>query len=1210
MIKLQIRERIWLVFSAFLFLFLAAPTSLQGQVDTGGVTGTVTDSTGAVISGAQITLTNTATRIVETSKSTSTGSYSFNGVRPGTYNLKGEASGFKIFETTGLDVHIQDTVTLDISLSAGNVSQHVEVTAAAPLLQAQTGEVGQTISGEAVNDLPLETRDWASLSQLSAGVTTAPSGNPSADSGSSNSAYFVSNGANVWQNDFRLNGINDNIEMYGGSSVLSNATITPPPDALAEFKLQTANYSAEFGHSTGAVVNATTKSGTNSFHGDIWEYVRNDAFNANPFFNKVNHVARPEYRQNIFGGTVGGPIIRDKMFFFFSYQGQRIVIPSPATSTVPTVNMVNSGFTNLQDLITYNSGTGTDVENRIFPHGTVLDPATTRAVTAGVIDPVTGLLPSASGYVRDPFYTGSIVGMTNFVGQTANLNMLPAGRLDPNAVKLLGVYPAQTLPNALSNNYFYDPKQYRNIDTYDIRIDEHINASNYLSGTFDRTTFAWSVPANLPGLAVGETGGRNDSFPAYAFAVSYTHLFTQSLSNEMHVGMMHADKLQQSIYGNTFGIPAQYGIQGIQQVANNGGLPPITINGLTHIGVGNYTPTLQYVYSIEGADNVTKIFRNHIFKAGVQVDDIVGNISQPPAGRGNFTYGGQYTDIPNKNSSLTGLGDLLLTPEGSTVAGGVNNVGGLTQFYGSDIAATDDNRWYWGAYFQDDWKVTQDFTLNLGLRWDYFTPYAETRGRQANFIPVGGNGASGTYYMPNAGCAVPRSAAFNTLLSTSNITLDCTGNSAVGEAQKLNFAPRVGFAYRYKPTLVVRGGYGIAYGALGNLGYGGTLGTNYPFVYTTTFNSPDSQHPLALPNGATATMENSFGQVNISDPTVNTGQGLNLYGRQYNFQTPYIQSMNLSVQDQFTNHDSIQLGYVGSLGRHLDNLGYNNSPTEILPTSANAQNYIPFTSFARNATYETTNAVSSYNSMQLTYERRVTTGLSLLANYTFSKCLGDQHTQAEQNQQYRAEWLPGFGIAGDYGLCDTDAPNVVHISGTYKLPFGHGQAYLANDGKVVDAFLGGWTVNGIYTYQSGQPFTVTCPVATSEFGCFASVVPGANIYAGAKNFVHWLNAAAFVQPPQATAIGQTSLAPLGGGPQQARGPHFTDTDLSLFKNFEFTNTIRLQLRAEAFNLSNTSPLGQPGSLNFSSPNTFATITSERNGADSNRRLQFAAKLFF
>jgi hypothetical protein len=1202
---------IWLALS--LLLFAVVPARMLAQIDTGGVTGTVTDSTGAVVPGVKITLTNSATQVAMTTTSTRTGSYTFTAVRPGTYSLTGVAPGFSTFQTSGLEVHIQDIVTLDMSLSAGNVSQHVEVTAAAPLLQAENGEVGQTIVGEEVNDLPLQTRDWASLSQLSAGVTTAPAGNPSADSGSGTSAYFVSNGANVWQNDFRLNGINDNIEMYGGSSALSNATITPPPDALAEFKLQTANYSAEFGHSTGAVVNATTKSGTNHFHGDIWEYVRNDIFNANPLVNKLANKARPEYRQNIFGGTIGGPIVKDKTFFFFSYQGQRYVLPSPVTSTVPSTSMISSNFTNLQDLFT-NGGINTDVEGRTFPHGTILDPATTRAVTAGVLDPYTNLTPTASGYVRDPFYTGgSIVGMTNYATPIAeqNLNILPAGRLDPNAIKLLGVYPAPneaTASQPLNNNYFYDPKQYRNIETYDVRIDHHFNANNYINGTYDRTTFNWQVPANLPGLAVGETGGRVDSFPAYAFAVSYTHVFTPTLTNEMHVGMMHADKLQQSIYGNQFGIPASFGIQGIQQVANNGGLPPITINGLTHIGVGNYTPTLQYVYSIEGADSVTKLYRNHVFKMGVQVDDIEGNISQPPAGRGNFTYSGQYTDIPNKSASLNGLGDLLLIPQASTV-GGPNNVGGLTQFYGSNVSGTDDNRYYIGAYFQDDWKITPALTLNLGLRWDYFTPYAETRGRQANFVPVGGNGATGTYYMSNEGCSDPRSAAFNALLVASNITLKCVSSKTLGVAQKLNFSPRLGFAYRTNAHMVVRGGYGIAYGALGNLGYGGTLGTNYPFVYTTTFNAPNSYQPLALPSGATATMENAFSEVNVSDPTVNTGAGLNLYGRQYNYQTPYIQSVNLSVQDQFTKVDSIQIGYIGSVGRHLDNLGYNNSPTEILAPSANPQSYVPYPNFARNATYETTNAVSGYNSMQITYQRQMSTGLTMLANYTFSKCLSDQHTQAEQNQQYRAEWLPGFGIGRDYGLCDSDAPNVVHISGTYKLPFGRGETFANHTNAVVDAFIGGWTLNGIYTYQSGQPFTVTCPQATSEYGCFAFKAPGVNEYAGGKNLQHWLNPAAFVQPPQAIT-GQASFAPLGGGPQQARGPHYTNLDMSLFKNFELPRTLRLQVRAEAFNLSNTSPLGQPtGNLNFTTT-TFTQITSERNSTDSNRRLQFAAKLFF
>jgi hypothetical protein len=946
---------------------------------------------------------------------------------------------------------------------------------------------------------------------------------------------------------------------------------------------------------------------------------RNDDLNANLFFNDVNHQPKPEYRQNIFGATLGGPVIKNKTFFFVDYQGGRYITPVPATSTVPTANMISSSFTNLQDLFEMNTGTATDALGRVFLRGTVLDPATTRMVAAGAIDPISGLKNTTSGaiYVRDPFYNNggtSVAGITNFTGATAYLNMLPAGRLDPNAVKLLGVYPAPNLSaSPYINNFQWTPKEPEITNSYDIRIDQTFNSKNSIFGVFDRSLISESVPSSLPGLAVGETGGRNDSFPAYAFAVGYTRIFTPTLTNEMHVGMVHADKLQQSVYGDTFGIPAQYGIQGIPQVANIGGIPPTTIAGFTHIGVGNFTPTLQYVYSIEGEDNVTKDFRNHLFKMGVQVVDIEGNISQPPQGRGDINFNGQYTDIPNITGTTStndpnGIADLLLTPIPSTVNGGVNYIGGMSSFSGSNIAATDDQRWYYGAYFQDDWKATPRLTLNLGLRWDYFSPYAEVNGRQANFIPSGGNGTPGTYYMSNKGCAVPRSASFNALLASSNITLDCVSSLALGTAQKTNFAPRLGFAFRLTPKFVIRGGYGIAYGSLGNLGYGGTLGTNYPFVYTSTFISPDSQHPLLLSNGAPATLEQTFSTINLSDPTINSGQGLNMYGRQYNFQTPYVQTVNLTIQDQFTNHDSIQLGYVSSFGRHLDNLGYNDSPTEILPPSANAQNYVPYPSFARNSTYETTNANSNYNSMQLTYERQLSSGLSVLANYTWSKCMSDQHTQASQNQQYRAQWLPGFGIGEDYALCDTDATNLVHVSGTYDLPFGRDRQFLGGVNKATDAVLGGWNVNFIYTYQSGQPFTVICATATSEFGCFADVVQGQDIYASPRSYMHWLNPNAFSEPPVATASGQTNYAILGGEGQQARGPGFNNLDSSVFKNFTFTETVRLQFRAEAFNTTNTPQFANPSTtLNTSS---FGRITATRFPSQSSRRLQLALKLFF
>ena len=675
-----------LLLMGILSLAVLAADTLSAQIDTGGITGTVTDSSGAIVPSVTITLTNEATGVALSTKSTSTGTYSLNSVRPGTYTLRAEAAGFQTFVDNGLQVHVQNTLTVDVPLVTGTVKQEVTVTAGAPLLQAENAAVGQTVTSQTVNDLPLNGRNWTSLPQLAAGTSTAPVGNPSSTSGSTDSAYFSVDGVNLWQNDFRLNGINDNIEIYGGSSVGSNAAIIPPPDAIQEFKLQNGNFNAEFGHSTGGVINAAIKSGTNSLHGDVWEYFRNTDLDANIFFKPTPTSPVPAYHQNQFGATLGGPVYipkiyngKDRTFFFVDYQGNRLVTPAPATSTVPTQSMISSGFTNLQDLITGNGGTGTDVLGRTFSHGTILDPATTRAVTQGVVDPVTGLLATATGYVRDPFYTGSLVGKTNFVGATAQLNLLPAARIDPNAVKLLGVYPAPLPPPAplLANNFAWTPSQDETDNSFDIRIDETINQKNTLFGVYDRSLITRSVPSSLPGLAVGETGGRNDSFPAYAFAVGYTTLFTPTLANEMHVGMVHADKFQRSIYGNTFGIPAQYGIGGVPQVAENGGIPPITINGLTHIGVGNFTPTIQTVYSIEGSDSVTKVLRGHTFKTGIQVDDLIANISQPPQGRGNFTFNGQYSDIPNQNNSLNGIADLLLVPKTSTVSAGINNVGGL-----------------------------------------------------------------------------------------------------------------------------------------------------------------------------------------------------------------------------------------------------------------------------------------------------------------------------------------------------------------------------------------------------------------------------------------------------------------------------------------------------------------------------------------------------
>ncbi|RZU39297.1 TonB-dependent receptor [Edaphobacter modestus] len=1213
--------------TVLLMLLLFAGVGLSGtisygQLGSGGITGTARDRSGATVSDASISLENVATGVRSSATTNASGLYVFGSVPAGKYTVRAEHAGFEPYLVTDVDVHIQQVQTVDIEFATGNVRQEVMVSAAAPLLQTEDGSIGQTIGTEILNDVPLNGRNWLSLGQLSAGVampsTSAPGIAGSPSGGTAANTFYSVNGANLWQNDVRLNGINNNIEVFGGGYAGSNATVNPPPDAIQEFRLQNGNYNAEFGHSTGAVVDAVTKSGTNALHGDLWEYFRNEALDSNDYFSKLNGTRKGTYRQNQFGGTIGGPVMipkvydgRNKTFFFFDYQGTKVATPAAATSTVPTVGMKQSGFSNLQDLITMNSGTHTDGLGRIFRNGTILDPATTRPVAAHAVDPISGLQNATSStiYVRDPFLAaGSSAGIVDFTGRISQLNILPQSRIDPNAVKLLNLYPDPTNTTVFSNNYYINPKQTSDVKQYDIRIDENFREKDSLFVVFDKSYFDVVTPGRLAGPAIGQSGAQDQHFPAYMISSGYIHTVTPNLLNELHVGFGHSNKLQIPFDANQMGIPEQYGIQGIPQVANNGGLTPISIGGLTGIGESGFRPTIQTVYDTEITENVTRIFQKHNMRGGVQVDDIYGSIVQPSNSRGSFTFSGQFSDIPNKSAGLNGLADMLLSPIPSTVRGGTDNVGGITSYGGNAFAGSNYQRRFIGAYFQDNWKVTSKLTLNLGLRWDFFTPYGDTAGRQANFIPAGGNGPTGTYYIANDGCKVGRSPTFDALLKSNNINIVCDSGIRTGNAQKTNFAPRLGFAYRASSSLAFRGGYGITYGALANLGYNGTLGTNYPFVYSISNSAPNSQSPLLLPNGQTATMENTFAVLNLADPTQVNGAGIALYGRQWNYQTPYVQTFNLALQNQFTQHDSVEIGYVGTVGRHLDILGATNQPSQIQPPGTSFLNYIPFPAFSRGSIYETTNAMSSYNSMQLTYEHQTSFGLGVLANYTYSKCLTNQRSpQNAAVPGYRAQTLPGFGINGDYGLCDADSTHVTHFSGTYKIPVGRGMLVGNSMNRALDAVIGGWQTNWIYTYQTGQPFTISCPTSTTAFfGCFANVVQGQDIYAGPHNRTQWLNPSAFSNPAPATSS-QASFAVLGSSPGQARGPRYNNLDASIFKNFTMTERWRFQLRLESFNALNLAQFAQPMNLNFNNPTQFSSITGLRGNA---RKVQVAAKIFF
>jgi hypothetical protein len=1200
------RRQTALVFVSTTLLIAAFPALLRAQIDMGGVAGTVKDPSGAAVPAAVLTLTNEARNVAQKVHASSTGTYVFEAVPVGSYTLKAEAPGFAIYLSQNLEVHVQRVVTVDIALTLSGSAQTVTVMPESTMLQAEDASLGQTVGTESMNGLPLNGRNWISLGTLAAGSYLT---------GGTNTTSLFVNGAEPGQVDYRVSGVNNNEEVFGGYSV------APAPDAVEEFKLQVGNNSAEFGHSVGAVVNAVLKSGTNQFRGNAWEYLRNEALNANDFISNANGTKRQEYRQHQFGGTIGGPVIlphlyhgRNKTFFFFDYQRTQRLVPVTFTDNVPTALMHSSNFTNLQDLITGNSGTATDGLGRKFPHGTVLDPASTRAIAPGATDPITGIVNTKTStvYLRDPFFNGDLKGVTDFTGLVPQLNLIPASRLDPNAVKILQLLPLPTTPG-LQNNFFSSRPQQTNSNQYDLRFDEYISAKDIVFGVLHRQTTDQNAAQPFPGVGSALQTQFATAQPTYVLALSETHLVSPTTVNEARLGLNHNYNTRLDPDAYTANIPQQYGIQGIPQINGNGGLPTFNINGFSAFGSRRFQPTIQTTGANSFSDNFSMIRGSHHLKMGLQINQIFGDIVQPAYSRGNLTYNGQYSDIPNANSGLVGLADFLLVPEPSPIvpASGVTTydyLGGVSGYNYSNYVGTNYSMLYAGTYLQDNWKVATNLSVNLGLRWDYFPPYGEDDGRQGNFVMANGNDASGTYFIPQKTCNAPRNPSFDALLTSSRIGIECPSGLTVNKTQKTNFAPRVGIAYRFMPRLVLRAAYGISYGAVDSVGYGGTLGTNYPFQYTLNGPSTTSLVPSLLPNGQTATIESLFAGINIQDPTqVPVALGLGLTGKEYQYLTPYVQSMNFTIQYQFSHRDTFSVAYVGTAGRHLDTLGQHNVPSVILPPGVNSTNYRPLPNLS-SAQFLSSGTVSNYRSLQAVYEHRFRGGLTFNANYTFGKCMSDDAGKTGMGPGYRAEWLPHFGRSADYTLCSADAKQVVHVWGQYGLPFGKGRALLRGGRGFVNGLVGGWNFNYIYIYQSGQPFTVGCPVGTtSDFGCNAFLMPGQDPYAGPHNNTQWLNPLAFAQPPAATQIGQDSYAPLGGAANQLRGPSLKNLDASLLKRFVLTEHNLLEVRAEAFNLTNTVDFSNPGQLNFTNLKAFSSITGTRN---NQRLVQLAMKVFF
>jgi hypothetical protein len=1187
-----------------MFQLSAMGHALYAQVDTGAILGTVKDQSGAVVPGAKVSLTNEGTTFSVSTRTGVDGSYTFTPVKIGTYRVDAEFQGFQKASHPHVNVDVQQQVVVDFTLQPGQVTQTVEVTAEIPLLQTQNASVGQVVGSREVNDLPLNGRNFTFLAQLSAGVTVGQQ----EGRGLNASGDFSANGTRPAQNNYLLDGIDNNadlVDFLNGTAFV----VLPPVDAIQEFKVQTNNYSAEFGRAGGAVLNASVKSGTNQLHGDAWEFLRNDKLDARDFFEK----RRSEFRQNQFGATVGGPIViphvyngRNKTFFFGDYQGTRIRQGTPYNVTVPTAAEVASGYTNFADLITEQPSCkpkGPDLLGRSVPCGTIFDPATTRPVTQGQADPVTGIVATGTGYVRDPFLN----------------NTLPANRLDPNAIKLLQLYPAPT-SGGIFNNFQDSPVVRNRGDSFDVRVDHNFSEKDQI---FSRVSYL-DNPQLKPGPFTGFGDGGafnqgNQTAVSTNFMLSETHDFSPTLINEARIGLGRIGTGRLQPFGNdTSDIPAKFGIPGVPQIPLNGGLPTISVSNLQQLGSNAFLVSQEFNSTLQVTENLTKIYGSHTFKGGFEFQHIKFATLQPPWSRGQLNFDGRYTSIPNVGDGTTGVAQLLLVPGPSSVPTGVNNFGGVDDVRISNQANTDDGRNYYGLYVADDWKVTPKLTLNLGLRWDYFGQVEENFGAQANFIP-GAPNSGAKYLIPVERKGKPPLSGgpngFTTLAANDGIQIVYSDNPGLGISQKTNFAPRVGLAYQFSPKLVARAGFGIFYGGFENRGYSPNIGENYPFQFDFHLFNPDPGTPLIYSDGNLATLERGFLDIPL-DPAAVNAHGLSLRGIQFNYITPYTMGFNLMAQYELTNNDTVSLGYVGSQVRHLEAFPGSNAVSQIVPVGQKSADYVPFHDFGQGASYAATEGNSQYHAALFNYEHRFSSGLSILGNYAYGKVRTDARDLLNGNiGGWQAPYLPGFGIQRDYTLADFDVRNIVHLSGTYQLPLGKGKRW-AKSGGIENAILGGWATNWILTLQDGQPFSVGCEQGTTTgLGCFALLVPGQNRIGGLHNVRQWLNPAAFNSPcplgakPFAGCAAETGFGLLGGAPSQGVGPGFHRLDFSLFKNFQTSEGTRLEFRAELFNLTNHPNFSLPGDRTFSDAN-FARITSTRDNPNDPREIQFALKFYF
>jgi Carboxypeptidase regulatory-like domain len=1104
---MQRLSRISVSLVVLLALFSVMQPAWAQQV-TAAITGTVVDPAGAPINGATVTASDTERGTVYTTKTSDSGVFNFTRIPIGNYEVRATSSGFETAVQPPFTLVLNQTARIEFKMKVGAVSQNVEVTSEIPQLQTDTTQVSTLIDSAAINNIPLATRNYIELTLLAPGSISPDPANFNNGNNTAAGARPYINGNREQANNFLLDGLDNN-------QVSDNLVgFTPAPDAIQEFNLITQDAPAEFGKYMGGIVSATIKSGTNRFHGDVWEYFRNDVLNANywenGFLGPNNQIPKPTLRWNMFGGTLGGPVIKNKLFFFVDYQGQRF--DHPATTSAITV------FTNAE-------------RNGDFSQ-----------ISGQLINPITGA----------PFPKNQIpMGMENVVAQN-----LFASKFYPTPVN-----------NSPINNAYNTVTQAFNANQGDARVDWNVTGKDTLFGRYSQ-----SYQTNPQINSVAILGDTYSTAPIQSGVGQWTHTFSPNLLNEVRFGVNYIKLNTGVTFSSSLGdLGTELGIAnantvgpGLLLLGFGGGTAPAPGVG-TLTNVGNAVVAQTFHDSVTQFDDGLVITHGkHVIHAGFQMWRYhVNTFYSGNSGEyGSILFGGAF--------SGNAASDFFLGYAGATGKGISTNVG------------WHQSSWTFGGYAQDDWRITPTLTLNLGLRYEAYTPWVEENNRQSNLGLVSGQlelagvgGNSGSLY-----------------------------NSVYGWPA---WQPRFGFAWspsQYDGKVVVRGAYSIS-------SYLEGTGTNLRLPQNVPFSPPEVD---ASYNSPTYMTQEGPGGSLPSDPFV----GANFRVWAPTVQPAMDQQWNLTFQDQLANNMTFQMGYVGQKVTHLmvpmpylQNLLINGQVEPGIYFQGNPTLRSELGQVSGTASV----GVMNYNALQVVLQKRYSNGLQGQVSYTWSHCLTN-------NSGYYGVWsqtsaTPGspyyqnlYDPQADYASCYFDSRNLLSAYATYDLPFGKGRKYGSNMNSVVNAVVGNWQANAIISIHSGFPLAVYEATDTSGTGsrgprpnctALAGQSMGTSqpvIVNGVFQGYQYMSAAGYSQP----ATGTFGNCPLQG---PNIGPGYTDTDLSLLKNFHFTEGIYLQFRTDFLNAFNNVQFAHPNT-NFPS-STFGLLNTSQ---DTPRNIQFALKLYF